>query len=506
MTHKAPVHVQGSVADSLTIPRKADPCTLIIIGGAGDLSRRKLLPAIYALARAGLLDDRFEIIGAGREDVGGDEGYRELVKSALIQFGLNDGSGMLDAGTWKWLESRLRWVSGDATGSELYQNISGLLRSENRLCYLAVPPSLIEPCIKNLSTSGIMPCIPELTQRPWARVIVEKPFGHDAESARALSKMILERLSEHQIYRIDHYLGKESVQNLLVFRFANYVLEPLWSRQHIARVEITAAEKIGVESRGAYYEESGVIRDMFQNHVVQLLALIALEPPVSLAADDIRNEKVKVLKAVRPLLANGVPDAVQGQYTEGEVDNQTVPGYTSEKGIKPGSRVQTYAAIRCYIDNWRWYGVPFILKSGKRLAEQCSRITVVFRETPSVMFGSTHAGLSANVLTLRVQPNEGISLGFQVKTPGATYELEPGIQTHPVTMDFSYARAFPEALPNAYETLLLDCMIGESALFTRSDEVEAAWELFDPLIRYWETERGAPLIKYPAGSSGPDLI
>jgi glucose-6-phosphate 1-dehydrogenase len=337
-------------------------------------------------------------------------------------------------------------------------------------------------------------------------VVVEKPFGHSLETAQALNALVLSLFAEHQLYRIDHYLGKETVQNVLVFRFANSIFEPLWNRAHISHVQITAAEEVGVELRGKYYEEAGVVRDMFQNHLLQLLALTAMEPPPSMTANAVRNEKVKVLKSIRWLTPETIPSsAVRAQYAPGVIKSKQVIGYRSEPDVAKDSLTPTFAAARFYVDNWRWQGVPFYLRSGKRLGKRVSEIAVQFHEPPHLMFGRAdgQAPLQPNTLVMRVQPNEGISLSFEVKVPGAAVAMTQHVEVAPVEMDFTYAEAFGETAAPAYETLLLDVMIGEMTLFLRSDEVEAAWKIIDPLVCYWEEHPSAPMASYPAGSWGP---
>jgi glucose-6-phosphate 1-dehydrogenase len=420
-----------------------------------------------------------------------------------------------DDDVWGALASRVFYVGGDASQESAYRAIACKLEeieqrrdvtARNRFFYLAVPPSVFETIVRHLNTSGLVPRRDDPEGRPWARIVVEKPFGHSLATARALNALVLSLFAEHQVYRIDHYLGKETVQNVLVLRFANSIFEPLWNRRWIHNVQITAAEEVGVESRGKYYEEAGVVRDMFQNHLMQLLALTAMEPPPSMTADAVRDEKVKVLKSIRWLTPETIPtSAVRAQYSAGQIKGAAVPGYCEEPDVGPGSQTPTYAAARFHVDNWRWNGVPFYLRSGKRLNKRISEIAVTFRAPPHLMFGGEgeHHQLQPNVLVMRVQPNEGVSLNFEVKVPGAAVALTQQLEVAPVDMDFSYAEAFGETAAPAYETLLLDVMIGEATLFTRSDEVDAAWRIIDPLLSYWESHPPEKMATYPAGSWGP---
>jgi glucose-6-phosphate 1-dehydrogenase len=491
---------------------QADPCTMVIFGATGDLTKRKLFPALYQLAAEHLLHPNFAVLAVGREQKETDASFRERIRGALVE---SDEVKHFDDEVWQRLAARTFYAGGDASDDSAYALIKRRLdeieaerpnEERNRFFYLAVPPSVFEPIVRHLSTSGLVPRHENPKERPWARVVVEKPFGHSLETAKQLNDLVLSLFAEHQLYRIDHYLGKETVQNVLVFRFANSIFEPLWNRAHISHVQITAAEEVGVEARGKYYEEAGVVRDMFQNHLLQLLALTAMEPPPSMTANAVRDEKVKVLKSIRWFTPESIPtSAVRAQYAAGTMRSKAVPGYRDEPDVAKESVTPTFAAARFYIDNWRWQGVPFYLRSGKRLGTRVSEIAVQFHEPPHLMFGGAegHEPLQPNTLVMRVQPNEGISLSFEVKVPGAAVAMTQHVEVGPVEMDFSYAEAFGETAAPAYETLLLDVMIGEMTLFLRSDEVEAAWKIIDPLLCYWEAHPPAAMPTYPAGSWGP---
>jgi glucose-6-phosphate 1-dehydrogenase len=484
---------------------------MVIFGATGDLTKRKLMPAVYHLMKSGLVDPGFMVLGVGRDPEVDDGKFREMMRAALET---SDEVQELDGELWRSMCQRLHFVSADATDRAGYAAISAKLdeiehgrnaEQRNRFFYLAVPPSVFEPIVRNVAESGLAPRTPSREHQPWTRLVIEKPFGRSLETAMSLNSLVLGLFGEHQIFRIDHYLGKETVQNVLVLRFANSIFEPLWNRQWIHHVQITAAEEVGIGTRGKYYEEAGVVRDMFQNHLAQLLALTAMEAPAQMSADAVRDEKVKVLKSVRWLRPETIAaDAVRAQYRAGPVNGALVKGYIEEENVVPESTTPTYAAIRLHIDNWRWKGVPFYLRSGKRLKRRVSEVVVQFREPPHLMFGyHTREALRPNTLVMRVQPNEGVSLNFEVKVPGAAVALTSEVEVAAVDMDFTYNEVFGELAAPAYETLLLDVMIGEATLFTRSDEVEAAWRLIDPLIQHWEQNPPEQMPTYAAGTWGP---
>lgn len=514
MTTTVPRHVTARASQVLRSlgdnRRQAAPCTIVILGANGDLAKRKLLPAIYQLAKDKLLPDGCDVLGSARQDMDDDK-FRAMMRDAVRG---SDEISDFDEQVWRELAPRIHYERGDLGDAAAYERLAQRLeqiestrapQDRNRLFYLAVPPSVFQPIVRALSESELAPRLRDSSDRPWYRVVIEKPFGHSLETARSLNRLVLDLFDECQLYRIDHYLGKETVQSILVFRFANAIFEPIWNRQSIEHVQITVAETVGVEKRGQYYEEAGVVRDMFQNHLLQLLTLMAMEPPAAMLADAVRDEKVKVLQSLRWLHGREIEDAaVRAQYASGLSNGSQVIGYRDEPDVAKRSATPTYAAVRFFVDNWRWTGVPFFLRSGKRMPHRVSEIAVQFREPPVLMFRhETREQIAPNVLTLRIQPNEGVSLSFQVKAPGAAYQLSRGIEVAPVAMDFMYKEAFGDANPPAYETLLLDVMLGDATLFTRSDEVEAAWRVIDPLIEYWEQHPPAKMLTYMAGSWGP---
>jgi glucose-6-phosphate 1-dehydrogenase len=472
--------------------RPAEPCALVIFGATGDLTRRKLLPSLYFLADRGNLNPGFVVIGLARKTLS-HAAFRSSAREAIREFVSKRASLSPE---WTDLEKRLFYVGGDlerpATAAALRRLLARGAREfrteGNCLYYLATPPSAFAPIVRQLGRVGLTR---ETSSTPgWRRIIVEKPFGHDLDSARALNRVLQESFEERQIYRIDHYLGKETVQNLLVLRFANGIFEPIWNRRYVDHVQISVAETLGVDGRGRSYEELGALRDMVQSHMFQLLALAAMEPPISLQPDAIRDERLRVLHAIRPMKPEDVlASTIRGQYSPGVV-GQPVHGYRQESGVSPGSTVETYAALRLFIDNWRWAEVPFYLRTGKRLPKRITEIAVRFRDAPLPLFGR---GPEPNWLLIRIQPEEGISIVFDVKVPG------PGFITRKVSMDFVYKEYFGPGPSTGYEILLYDAMIGDSTLFHRADMVEASWANVTPILDVWRTLRPRDFPNYPAG-------
>jgi glucose-6-phosphate 1-dehydrogenase len=491
------------LADADTTPIAADPVSLVIFGGAGDLAHRKLLPALYNLSVDGLLPPRTAVLGVGRREMT-DSDYRAFARDGITQFSRRP----IDEAAWNTFADALYFVNttigDDASlgplGSKLdvVEHERGL--PGNRIYYLAVPPSLFGPTVAQLQRSRFVPPRDAASDvRPFARLIVEKPIGHDLESACAINDAIAAAFNEQQIYRIDHYLGKETVQNILVLRFANSIFEPLFNQKYVDHVQITVAEAEGVGTRAGYYEQAGALRDMVQNHMLQLLSLVAMEPPRALDADVIRDEKLEVLLSLRPLTADAIDrSVVRAQYTAGFDLGRPVPGYRQEKGVDPQSRTETFVALEAFVDNWRWAGVPFFLRTGKRMPKRASEISVQLKEVPPILFNAMpHSQLDPNVLTIRIQPDEGFALGISSKVPG------PRARVYPVKMDFHYGTTFGGSSPEAYERLLLDVMAGDATLFMRRDQVEAAWRWVMPILDRWHEQARAPLPTYAAGDWGP---
>ena len=496
--------------EGLRLERTPRPCSVIIFGASGDLTKRKLVPALYALAADGLLPQGFSVVGAARTPMS-DAQWREAMRSAVDQF----GRVPLRDEVWTGFADGLRYAHVDfdeADGfAELKRRLDEADRERgtegNRIFYLSVPPSAIGPYADRLGAEG-------LSRHPgdgFVRLIVEKPFGRDLRTGRELNEQLHRSFDESQIYRIDHYLGKETVQNLLVFRFANGIFEPVWNRQYIDHVQITVAESLGTEGRGAYYEESGALRDIVQNHIMQLVAIVGMEAPANFQAETVRDEKVKLLRAIRPI----DPDdalrlTVRGEYGPGWVDGERVPGYREEKGVSPTSLRETFVALKLDVDNWRWAGTPFYLRTGKRLPRRATEIAIQFRRVPHSPFLSTAAGaalnragagssIDPNLLALRIQPDEGITLRFSAKIPGQSFRIRS------VNMDFLYGSAFITESPEAYERLLLDCMLGDATLFAREDEVDEAWRVCTAILDGWRAHPPDPdsLPNYEAGTWGP---
>jgi glucose-6-phosphate 1-dehydrogenase len=469
---------------------QAPPCVVVVFGATGDLTRRKLMPALYNLAAGGHLPETFAVVGCARR--GWERGeFATRMREGVREF---SHSPLADA-AWSWFEPRLEFVSGDfkdaATYARLATTLAGidgaLGTAGNRLFYLAVPPDEFEPILRGLREAGLIVAPRAAT---FSRVILEKPFGRSLETARALNALVGSVLDESQTFRIDHYLGKETVQNIMVFRFANSMFEPIWNRKYIDHVQITAAETVGVGTRGKFYESTGVLRDIVQNHLLEVLALCAMEPPNTGHADDVRGEKLQVLKALRQPWSDTVPnDVVFGQYA----------GYLAEPDVAPGSRAPTFAAIRAYIDNWRWQGVPFYLRAGKRMATRVTEVSFHMQPIPLSLFGSGDIceHVEPNVLTLRIQPEEGIQVSFSAKMPGHDFSVTP------VVMDMKYTEAFGGEPPEAYERLLLDAMRGDATLFSRRDAVEASWTWIQPILDWYEANPDLRPAEYEQGSWGP---
>jgi glucose-6-phosphate 1-dehydrogenase len=482
-------------------PRTPEPCCLVIFGATGDLAKRKLFPALYNLALQHLLPGGFSVVGFSRQNLS-DEEFRSRMLDGINEFSRNKPA---DAAVWQTFAEGVTYVQGDFGNQERFDALAKHLdqvdrdrgTAGNRLFYLATPPSAFSQIVARLGEAGMGR--QRGSDRGWTRVVVEKPFGRDLETARQLNDELHKVYDENQIYRIDHYLGKETVQNILVFRFGNGIFEPIWNRNYVDNVQITVAESIGIEGRGGYYEEAGALRDMVENHMMQLLSLVCMEPPVAFDAGSVRDEKAKVVRSIRPIDPDELlSSTVRGQYGDGWIGDEHVPGYRQEAGVAPDSTVETFVALKFFIENWRWAGVPFYLRHGKALPRQSTEIAVTFKAPPQGLFaGITGEPPESNVLVLRIQPDEGIALRFAAKVPG------PVVQLREVEMDFLYGASFGVQSPDAYETLLLDCMLGDSSLFTRSDEVDAAWRLFSRIQEGWKDSPPTDLPNYAAGTWGP---
>lgn len=481
--------------------RFIEPCILVIFGATGDLTSRKLLPAIYNLAREGQLPPQFACIGFARREKTHEQ-FRQEMKEAISTF---SRVKPIDENLWKNFQEQLYYHQSEFHEDAGYQKLKNFLQDldtklgtkGNRVFYFSTQPSFFPLLCEKLHNAGLI--YDALTVKDkWSRIIIEKPFGHDLNSAKALQKELLQFLDEEQIYRIDHYLGKETVQNILVFRFANSLFESVWNNRYIDHVQITVAEDIGIGSRGAFWEEAGLLRDIVQNHMMQLLSLVAMEPPVSLAAHAIHDEKVKVLQGIRSLQQTDFENAaVRGQYAAGFINGESVVSYRQEKNVSPTSNVETYAALRLYIDNWRWAGVPFYLRGGKRLPKRATEIAIIFKDPPGVLFQQQNKRNEPNVLSLRIQPDEGTGLKINCKVPGPLSPIQP------VKMDFRYGSYFGMSPPEAYERLIQDCILGDNTLFAREDEVFNSWRLLTPLLDYWATNKQQDFPNYQSGTWGP---
>jgi glucose-6-phosphate 1-dehydrogenase len=488
-----------SPADAYYCEVPSAPCVIVIFGASGDLARRKLFPALFDLARHACLAPRFRLLGFARTSMN-DDAFREHASEFLPRNASPSPTGYAE----KDFQGQLRYFSGDYDDPQAYQRLGQRLQeldregqlAGNRLFYLATPPDVYLRIIEQLGKAGLAK---PSSDKSWTRVIIEKPFGRDLETCRDLNAQVLRVFDEHQVYRIDHYLGKETVQNLLVFRFGNGIFEPLWNRNYIDHVQITAAEALGVEARAAFYESAGALRDMVQSHILQLTSLVAMEAPATFDATPVRNEKLKVLQSIRPFTDETIArDVIRGQYGRSTVNGKALPGYRQEKGVKPDSATETFVALKLCIDNWRWNGVPFFLRTGKRLKEGHTEIAIQFKQAPHMVFRQQHA--EPNSLVLNIQPDEGISLSFGAKSPGSEMQIRP------VAMDFSYGQAFGGKTRDAYATLLNDCIRGDATLFDRADGVEAAWQIVDPIRDAWSKTPPPPFPNYASGSDGPDAV
>jgi glucose-6-phosphate 1-dehydrogenase len=482
--------------DSLRFERRAPECAVVIFGANGDLTKRKLVPALYRLAYERRLSAGFAVIGISRTPLSDDQ-FREKMHDSVKEF-LEDAP--FDEGVWQTFAQDLYYHAGDIGDPQMYRALGERLSQideikhtgGNVLFYLSTQPSQYASTARGLGEAGLA------SGKGWRRLVVEKPFGHDLASAKELSDRLHEHFAETEVYRIDHYLGKETVQNILAFRFGNGIFEPLWNRRYVNHVQITAAESIGVEGRGAYYQEAGALRDMIQNHLLQVMATIAMEPSATFRANSVRDERSKLLRSIHIMKPDeALANSVAGQYGPARIGGQDVVGFRQEPGVGPDAQTDTYAAVTFFVDNWRWAGVPFYVRSGKRLPKRVSEIAIQFNEAPLAMFNGEGSQTAPNLLILRIQPEEGISLKFLSKRPGA------GMKLRPVSMDFNYGSSFGERSPSAYETLLLDAIMGDATLYTRQDMVEASWTAVEPVMQVWNNTK-FDFPNYAAGSWGPE--
>lgn len=481
--------------------KSAESCIMVIFGATGDLTARKLVPALYNLAREGQLPGHFACVGFARRPKTNDE-FRKEMEEAINSF---SRSKPVDPQLWKTFKEKLFYLQSEFHEDKGYEELDKFLQKldsqlgtkGNRVFYLSVQPSYFTTIVEQLSKHGLI--YPQHTENKWSRIIVEKPFGEDTDSALMLQNELMKYLDEQQIYRIDHYLGKETVQNLLVFRFGNSIFESIWNNHFIDNVQITVAEEIGIGTRGRFWEEAGMLRDIVQNHVMQLLSLVAMEPPTNFHASSIHDEKVKVLESIRPFPKDRIDDfAVRGQYGPGYINGELVKGYREEENVNPQSFVETYVALQLFVDNWRWSGVPFYLRAGKRLPKRSTEIAITFKKVPGYLFQETSDSIDANVLVIRIQPDEGISFKINCKVPSLNNVIQP------VKMDFRYGSYFGSTPPEAYERLICDCMAGDNTLFARDDEVLMSWKLLTPVLNYWKEHPDYSFPNYASGTWGPE--
>ncbi len=487
-----------AVSHKPRVGRVADPCVMVIFGVSGDLTRRKLIPALYNLASQELLSREFAVVGIGRTPMTTEEARKKFSEDFK-----HFATGAIDPDLWEWFVRHFHYVSGDFNSPATFDTLKATLTQVdqdhsthgNFFFYLATAPNYFGPIVQCLASHGLM----AEDNSHWRRVIVEKPFGHDLDSAKALNLQLSKVASERQIYRIDHYLGKETVQNILALRFANGIFEPIWNRRYIDHVQISVAETVGVETRGGYYDGAGALRDMVPNHIMQLISLTAMEPPISFEANAVRDEQAKILHAIQPFTSEEVlSKTVRGQYGEGIISGVRAPAYRTEQGVPPNSRTETFVAMKLLIDNWRWADVPFYLRTGKRLPGRNTHVVIQFRRAPFVLFRETQIeNLMPNQLVLHIQPEEGISLRFAAKIPG------PAMHLGEVDMDFEYADYFGQTPSTGYERLLHDCMIGDATLFQRADMVEAGWSIVNPVLDVWKALPPRNFPNYPSGTWGP---